>query len=92
LTCCAAEISQPRDGNKKLLEQYSEAVLVRDAQELTAALSSSLASIGMQSESMAAVRVMAGLTDPSIALLHEVAEKLCQAAQQSRWVLLLKPK
>jgi hypothetical protein len=87
---CADELNQPRDGNKKLLEQYSEAVLVRDAQQLAAALNSSLASIGMQSESMAAVRVMAGLTDPNIALLHEMAEKLCRAAQDSRWAHLHK--
>lgn len=81
---CAEELSQPRDGNKKLLEQYSEAVLVRDAQQLAAALSSSLANSGMQSGSLAAVRVMAGLTDPNMAQLHEMAEKLCRAAQDSR--------
>jgi hypothetical protein len=82
--CCADELNQPRDGNKKLLAEYTEAVLVRDAQKLSAALNSSLASIGMNSDSLPAVGVMAGLTNPNIALLHETAEKLCRAAEESR--------
>jgi len=84
LHCCAEEIGQRRDGNKKLLELYSEAVRVREAHDLAAALTSSLAQMGLESSSLAAVRVMAGLTDPSLAALHDGIDQLTQSARMNR--------
>lgn len=81
----ADEVGKRRDSNKQLLEQFSEAVRVRQGHDLQAALNASLARIGMQSSSVAVVHIMAGLMDPSVAVLHDTMDKLCQSAQASRY-------
>jgi hypothetical protein len=80
------EIGASRDANKKLLEQYSSAVRAREAHDLRAALTSSMAALGLENQRLAAVRIMAGLTDPSVAALHDITNKLCEQAVLSRWV------
>lgn len=86
LGVCAAEMAAPRDPNKRLLLEYSEAVRVREAYVLTAALQNSLARFGMERQRLEVVRIMAGLTDPNVAALRDITSKLCVSAQNSRCV------
>jgi hypothetical protein len=79
------EVGTTRDSNKKLLEQYSAAVRLREAHDLRAAVTSSMAALGLETQRLAAVRIMAGLTDPSVAALHDITNKLCESAVVSRW-------
>jgi hypothetical protein len=79
------EVSTSRDGNKKLLEQYSAAVRLREVHDMRAAISSSMAALGLETQRLAAVRIMAGLTDPRVAALHDVTNKLVESAAASRW-------
>lgn len=81
------EIAAPRDGNKQLLEQYSAAVRVRAAHDLRAVQASSMAALGLVGQRVAVVRIMAGLTDPSVAALHDITNKPCESALASRYVL-----
>jgi len=67
-----------------LLDEYSEAVRVRQVHDLSAALNDSLARVGMQSSSFTAVHVMAGLMDPNVAVLHDIIHKLSRSAQANR--------
>ena len=79
------EVGTSRDGNKQLLEQYSAAVSLREAHDLRAAITSSMAALGLQTQRLTAVRIMAGLTDPRVAALHDITNKLCESAAASRW-------
>lgn len=90
LLCVPAdEVSKCRDGNQQLLDQYSAAVSLRQAHDLDATVNASLARIGMESDSFAAARVIAGLTDPNVAAVHDTIDRLNAAAQASRQASML---
>lgn len=52
---------------------------------MRAAISSSMAALGLQTQRLAAVRIMAGLTDARVAALHDITNKLFESAAASRW-------
>lgn len=89
LSLPADEVSKRRDGNQQLLDQYSAAVCLRQAHDLDATVNASLARIGMESDSFAAARVIAGLTDPSVAAVQDTIDRLNAAAQASRQASML---
>lgn len=76
------EVSKRRDSNKQLLDQYSSAVCLRQAHDMDAAFNASLARIGMESDSFAAARVIAGLSDPTA--VQDTIDRLNAAARARR--------
>lgn len=80
------ELRTSRDANKKLLERYGAAVTARELHNLRAAVTASMAALGLETQQLAAVRIMAGLSDPRVLALHDITNELCESAAALRWV------